>query len=127
MSNAEHRKPGAVVVWGSDDRKLLILSFLGTIIANIATIIIVALSIATARFMLSGKHSSPAIIAILVLTSLVAVMTAFSIPVFIRTIRKSQSSSIKRFMRIGIIASTIPITIGVVYFLALVGIAAGIK
>jgi len=120
----ENNKKSAPLTFTSEDTKLLVITFLGTVAANLVTVIFVGLAIAIAHFLRPGHGGVPYIL--LIAVTLAAVIY---VPIGLRTMRKATrivglSVSTKRF---AIGSVTIMILIASMFVLVWVGIAAGIK
>jgi hypothetical protein len=76
-SNDSPDKPKGSVSWTSEDRKLLIITIAATVIANIVTIIIVALSIIALRWMRPVPGATRGDYAVFWLFSLAPISTVF--------------------------------------------------
>jgi hypothetical protein len=106
----------------SEDTKLLVVTFAGTVAANMVTVLFVGLAIAVAhRFNFSGGHSWSKAISLIVLTMLS--VWAFIVWWFVSKLKSS-----KRIMRR--ISFLVFVCLGGVvmfFWLVWVGLAAGIK
>jgi hypothetical protein len=115
------------VQWSSDDSKLFVVTLAGTIAANLATVLIVALSIAVARWMLSGSHFNLIDAAMAGFAILVSAFIFYLLIIWNKYMPTTKRFSAKwlskqYFNVLAIIVSSI----GVIFLLALAGVASGI-
>lgn len=116
-----HKKP-VFPSFSQDDIKLLMITFAGTVAANIVTVLFVGLAIVAAH---SADITHLSLISILVLP--VVTIGGIMVPIVVRTSLRRLRDSDKLLKKI-VIGLTIFLTGCTIYFLLVwVGIAAGIK
>lgn len=114
--------------WTADDTKLLVITLSGTVAANIITVIVVGVAVSIARsFHPTGKSLWP--YGILLAETAMAVV---SISMIIYTLRHSRneketSLSIKTIRASMIIVGAFVACLSLIFALAWIGLAAGIK
>jgi hypothetical protein len=128
-SNDSPDIPKGSVSWTSEDRKLLIITIAATVIANIATIIIVALSIIALRWMRPAPGATRGDYAIFWLFSLAPISTVFLTFIWWRDSRRDKEVSngwrANRWIVIPIFAFEALFLL--LYVLAALGLAVGLN
>lgn len=114
--------------WTSDDSKLLIITIAATIVANIFTVIVVALTVIVARSM-RPNPGTPGSYAFFFGSSLFPLIGVWIILSFLRTTRRKKEVDLT-----GQVIKWIIIAVGILegffallYILGMIGFAAGVK
>jgi hypothetical protein len=114
-------------IWASftrDDMKLLLITFAGTVAANVVTVMVVALAVIAAR-PTKGLRLTVSIVLIFVTYVVVGILCAAISAIATRRMRaRGVTSRVIRVMIAGVVAMGL---FALVYLLVLLGLAAGVK
>jgi len=127
-SNAENHRDSIFRNWTSDDRKLLMITIVATVAANIVTVVVVALAVIIARSM-RPNPGTPGNYAFLFGSSIFPLLAVFTVLHVLHTSKHEK----KRDLWYQVVKWTL-IAIGafeglfaLLYILAFIGFATGIK
>lgn len=122
---AHEREQSFWASFSQGDAKLFLVTFAGTVAANVVTVMIVAVAVVVAR---SGTKGRPTAFGVLIdLFCAVSGVLAVTVGVTtVRPLRKIDKTSRAVFLAVGILAVVLGL-IGVLFLLILLGYAVGVK
>ena len=118
--------PEAHAAWSTEDRRLMVITFVGTVIANIVTVLIIGLAVVAAKYIRSGDGLALLVGLFTGMASSVIIVTALNrLGRRFPKLRDPEALSGKALVRR--VFAVIFLTTFIIALLVVIGIAAGIK